>query len=375
MTSPKKILFIFGTRPEAIKLCPLVQELARRPLQFQPIVCVTGQHRAMLDQVLAVFGVKPDVDLNLMQPGQTLISSTSRILSALEPVFAEQKPDMTVVQGDTTSTFAGSLASFMSKVPIAHVEAGLRTFDLYQPFPEEAYRVLTGRIATLHFAATEGAAQNLRNEKVSDSQIIVTGNTGIDAVLYVRDQLQEAKLRGSDWSFLDPKKKLIVVTAHRRENHGQGFENICQALLQLAAREDVELVYPVHPNPNVQEPVNRALGNHPHIHLCQPLDYVPFVDLMSRAYLLITDSGGVQEEGPSLGKPILVLREKTERPEAVDAGTVILVGTDTAKIVRNAIELLENPEIRDAMSRIHNPYGDGLASGRIADVMYSFLNK
>ena len=375
MTSPKKILFVFGTRPEAIKLCPLVRELVRRPEQFQPIVCVTGQHRAMLDQVLGVFGVKPDIDLNLMQPGQTLISSTSRILAAIEPVFNEQKPDMTVVQGDTTSTFAGSLASFMSKVPIAHVEAGLRTFDLEQPFPEEAYRVLTGRIATLHFAATEGAARNLRNEDVAENSISVTGNTGIDAVLYVRDQLREASLRGADWSHLNPKRKLIVVTAHRRENHGQGFSNICEALLELAAREDVELVYPVHPNPNVQEPVNRALGNHPNIHLCQPLDYVPFVDLMSRAHILITDSGGVQEEGPSLGKPILVLREKTERPEAVDAGTVILVGTAVRKIVQNATRLLDNPEITEAMTRIHNPYGDGLASARIADVIHSFLSK
>ena len=375
MTSPKKILFVFGTRPEAIKLCPLVREIVRRPEQFQPIVCVTGQHRAMLDQVLGVFGVKPDIDLNLMQPGQTLISSTSRILAAIEPVFNEQKPDMTVVQGDTTSTFAGSLASFMSKVPIAHVEAGLRTFDLEQPFPEEAYRVLTGRIATLHFAATEGAARNLRNEDVAENSISVTGNTGIDAVLYVRDQLREASLRGADWSHLNPKRKLIVVTAHRRENHGQGFSNICEALLELAAREDVELVYPVHPNPNVQEPVNRALGNHPNIHLCQPLDYVPFVDLMSRAHILITDSGGVQEEGPSLGKPILVLREKTERPEAVDAGTVILVGTAVRKIVQNATRLLDNPEITEAMTRIHNPYGDGLASARIADVIHSFLSK
>ena len=375
MTSPKKILFVFGTRPEAIKLCPLVRELVRRPEQFQPIVCVTGQHRAMLDQVLGVFEVKPDIDLNLMQPGQTLISSTSRILAAIEPVFNEQKPDMTVVQGDTTSTFAGSLASFMSKVPIAHVEAGLRTFDLEQPFPEEAYRVLTGRIATLHFAATEGAARNLRNEDVAENSISVTGNTGIDAVLYVRDQLREASLRGADWSHLNPKRKLIVVTAHRRENHGQGFSNICEALLELAAREDVELVYPVHPNPNVQEPVNRALGNHPNIHLCQPLDYVPFVDLMSRAHILITDSGGVQEEGPSLGKPILVLREKTERPEAVDAGTVILVGTAVRKIVQNATRLLDNPEITEAMTRIHNPYGDGLASARIADVIHSFLSK
>ncbi len=349
--------------------------MARQPERFQPVVCVTGQHRKMLDQVLAAFAVTPNIDLNLMQPGQTLFGSTSRILTSLEQVFNDVKPDMTVVQGDTTTTFTGALASFYAKVPIAHVEAGLRTFDLQQPFPEEAYRVLTGRIATLHFAATEGAAQNLKRELVDPNRIWVTGNTGIDAILFVNQELQAGRLAGRDWPELDPSKKLIVVTAHRRENHGQGFENICRALLQLAARPDVQLVYPVHPNPKVQEPVNRALGSHPRIHLCEPLDYVPFVDLMRRAYLLITDSGGVQEEGPSLGKPILVLREKTERPEAVDAGTVKLVGTDPARIVEAAEELLNNPEKREAQSRIHNPYGDGQASRRICDAMHAHLQQ
>ena len=347
--------------------------MARQPDRFQPVVCVTGQHRKMLDQVLAAFAVTPNIDLNLMQPGQTLFGSTSRILTSLEQVFNDVKPDMTVVQGDTTTTFTGALASFYAKVPIAHVEAGLRTFDLQQPFPEEAYRVLTGRITTLHFAATEGAARNLKRELVDSNRIWVTGNTGIDAILFVNQELQAGRLAGRDWPELDPSKKLIVVTAHRRENHGEGFENICRALLKLAAREDVQLVYPVHPNPKVQEPVNRALGSHPRIHLCEPLDYVPFVDLMRRAYLLITDSGGVQEEGPSLGKPILVLREKTERPEAVDAGTVKLVGTDPARIVEAAEELLNNPEKREAQSRIHNPYGDGQASRRICDAMHAHL--
>ncbi len=348
--------------------------MARQPDRFQPVVCVTGQHRKMLDQVLAAFAVTPNIDLNLMQPGQTLFGSTARILTSLEQVFNDVQPDMTVVQGDTTTTFTGALASFYAKVPIAHVEAGLRTFDLQQPFPEEAYRVLTGRITTLHFAATEGAAQNLKRELVDPDRIWVTGNTGIDAILFVNQELQAGRLAGRNWPELDPLKKLIVVTAHRRENHGEGFENICRALLTLAAREDVQLVYPVHPNPKVQEPVNRALGSHPRIHLCEPLDYVPFVDLMRRAYLLITDSGGVQEEGPSLGKPILVLREKTERPEAVDAGTVKLVGTDPARIVEAAEDLLNHPEKREAQSRIHNPYGDGLASRRICDAMHEYLS-
>jgi UDP-N-acetylglucosamine 2-epimerase (non-hydrolysing) len=369
----KKILFLFGTRPEAIKLCPVLLHLKSQPGKFDVRVCVTGQHRAMLDQVLAAFEVVPDYDLNLMLPGQTLFQSTSRILAALEPIFKSEKPDMAIVQGDTTTTFCGALAAFYARTPIGHVEAGLRTGDLDQPFPEEMNRVLTGRLAALHFAATDGAARNLRTEDVLESRITVTGNSGIDAVLFVRDGLDAGRLKGQDWSSLDPNKKLIVVTAHRRESFGEGFERICRALVALADRPDVQLIYPVHPNPNVQDPVNRVLANHPNIHLCAPLDYVPFVDLMRRAYLLITDSGGVQEEGPSLGKPILVLREKTERPEAVEAGTVRLVGTDEKKILEEAGKLLDSAEEYGRMSRVHNPYGDGHASERISDAIDRFF--
>jgi len=369
-----KILLIFGTRPEAIKLCPVVRRLREEPTRFDVKVCVTAQHREMLDQVLQAFDVKPDHDLDLMLPGQTLFQSTSRILAALEKVFRDEQPGMVIVQGDTTTTLCGALAGFYSHVPVAHVEAGLRTFDLRQPFPEEVNRVLTSRITSLHFAATEQAAENLRSEGVSPASISVTGNTGIDAVLYVRDGLEQGKLLGRDWPELDATKKLIVVTAHRRESFGQGFERICRALARIADRPDVQLVYPVHPNPNVQDPVHRLLEHHPHVRLIQPQSYVPFVDLMRRAYLLITDSGGIQEEGPSLGKPILVLREKTERPEAVIAGTVKLVGTDEDRIVKEAIALLEDRHAYDQMARTHNPYGDGHASERIAELVQAFLS-
>jgi UDP-N-acetylglucosamine 2-epimerase (non-hydrolysing) len=280
---------------------------------------------------------------------------------------------MVIVQGDTTTTLCGALAAFYSQVPVAHVEAGLRTHDLRQPFPEELNRVLTSRLTTLHFAATEQAAENLRAEGVPPNSISVTGNTGIDAVLYVRDGLERGTLRGDTWDWLDSTKKLIVVTAHRRESFGDGFERICRALARIADRDDVQLVYPVHPNPNVQDPVQRYLSGHPNVRLISPLSYVPFVDLMRRAYLLITDSGGIQEEGPSLGKPILVLREKTERPEAVVAGTVKLVGTDEDRIVREAAHLLGNSGAYDHMSRVHNPYGDGRASARISGLIHSFL--
>lgn len=369
-----KILLIFGTRPEAIKLCPVVRRLRAEPTRFDVKVCVTAQHREMLDQVLQAFDVKPDHDLDLMLPGQTLFQSTSRILAALEKVFHCEKPGMVVVQGDTTTTLCGALAGFYSHVPVAHVEAGLRTFDLRQPFPEEVNRVLTSRITSLHFAATEQAADNLRSEGVSPDSISVTGNTGIDAVLYVRDGLEQGTLLGRDWPELDATKKLIVVTAHRRESFGQGFERICKALARIADRDDVQLVCPVHPNPNVQDPVHRLLERHPHVRLIQPQSYVPFVDLMRRAYLLITDSGGIQEEGPSLGKPILVLREKTERPEAVIAGTVKLVGTDEDRIVKETIALLEDGHAYDQMARTHNPYGDGHASERIAELIQAFLS-
>lgn len=373
-SSMRKILLIFGTRPEAIKLCPVIRSLREHPSRFQVKVCVTAQHREMLDQVLEAFDVRPDHDLDLMLPRQTLFQSTSRILAGLEPVLADERPDMVIVQGDTTTTFCGALAAFYLHIPVAHVEAGLRTGDLRQPFPEEMNRVLTSHLANLHFAATEQAAENLRREGVATCSITVTGNTGIDAVLYVRDGLEHGKLRGRDWKELEPSKKLIVVTAHRRESFGSGFERICRALAEIANRRDVQLVYPVHPNPNVQGPVQRYLDGHPNIRLVEPMDYVPFVDLMRRAYLLITDSGGIQEEGPSLGRPILVLREKTERPEAVLAGTVKLVGTDEAAIVNEVTRLIENREAYDAMARVHNPYGDGNASPRIAEAIYSFLS-
>ena len=368
-----KILLIFGTRPEAIKLCPVVRSLRQQAGHFNVKVCVTAQHREMLDQVLEAFQVVPDYDLNLMLPGQTLFQSTSRILAGLEPVLLEEKPAMVVVQGDTTSTLCGALAAFYSRVPVAHVEAGLRTHDIHQPFPEEMNRVVAARLATLHFAATQNAADNLRAEGVPANSITVTGNTGIDAVLYVRDGLERGALRGVDWPDLDTSKKLIVVTAHRRESFGEGFARICRALARIADHDDVQIVYPVHPNPNVRDPVQRYLAGHPNVRLIAPQSYIPFVDLMRRAYLLITDSGGIQEEGPSLGKPILVLREKTERPEAVTAGTVKLVGTDEDRIVREAESLLGDSGAYHQMSRVHNPYGDGLASPRISSVIHSFL--
>ena len=368
-----KILLIFGTRPEAIKLCPVIRKLREESGQFDVRVCVTAQHREMLDQVLQAFDVKPDHDLDLMLPGQTLFQSTSRILAALEKVFASERPDLVIVQGDTTTTLCGALAAFYAGVPVAHVEAGLRTGDMRQPFPEEMNRVLASRLTALHLAATQQAAENLRGEGVPAESIRVTGNTGIDAVLFVRDELERGRLRGREWPALDLSKKLIVVTAHRRESFGGGFERICRALAKIADREDVQLVYPVHPNPNVQDPVHRHLASHPHVRLIEPQSYVAFVDLMRRAYLLITDSGGIQEEGPSLGKPILVLREKTERPEAVAAGTVKLVGTDEHRIVEEATALLENREVYDRMARIHNPYGDGHASERIAEAIHAFF--
>jgi UDP-N-acetylglucosamine 2-epimerase (non-hydrolysing) len=362
-----KVLFVFGTRPEAIKLCPVVLHLKSRPDEFTTRVCVTAQHRSMLDQVLTAFDVSPDHDLNLMLPGQTLFQSTSRILAALEPVMKEEEPDIVLVQGDTTSTLCGAMAGFYSRVAVGHVEAGLRTWDMQQPFPEEMNRVLTTRVTDLHFAPTAQSAANLRAEGVPEERIHITGNSGIDAVLYVRDALEAGRLTAPPLEGLDASKKLIVVTAHRRESFGDGFLRICQALARIASRGDAQVVYPVHRNPNVMDPVNRLLAGLPNVLLMEPLDYVPFVDLMRRAHLLLTDSGGIQEEGPSLGKPILVMREKTERPEAVNAGTVRLVGTDEDLIVREAARLLEDNNAYQAMARTHNPYGDGGASKRIAD--------
>jgi len=372
---PLKVLFIFGTRPEAIKLCPVILFLRRRPAEFQVKVCVTAQHRELLDQVLGAFGVVPDYDLGLMLPGQTLFQSTTRILAGVEPVLQAERPDMVLVQGDTTTTLCGALAAFYLKTPVGHVEAGLRTGDPFQPFPEETNRVLTTHLTSLHFAATEGAAANLVAEGVARERIAVTGNSGIDAVLYVRDGLERGSLQGPGWPQLDPARKLILVTAHRRESFGKGFEHICSALASLAQRRDVQIIYPVHPNPNVKETVGRLLSDLDNVRLIEPLDYVPFVDLMRRAYIILTDSGGIQEEGPSLGKPILVMREKTERPEAVHAGTVRLVGTDAGRIVEQASLLLDNPSEYEGMARVHNPYGDGRASGRISDVILSFFRE
>lgn len=370
------VLIILGTRPEAIKLAPLILHLQSRPEEFRTVVCVTAQHRGMLDQVLEIFRIKPDYDLDLMLPGQTLFQSTSRILAGLEPVFDDVRPGIAIVQGDTTTTLCGALAAFYKNVPVGHVEAGLRSGDMRQPFPEEMNRVLASRLAALHFAATEWAAENLRREGVPSESILVTGNTGIDAVLHVRDELERGALVASD-STLDclksaPAKKNIVVTAHRRESFGPGFDRICAALARLSRRDDVRIIYPVHPNPNVRAAVDRHLRDCPNVLLLEPLDYVSFVDLMRRASILITDSGGIQEEGPSLGKPILVLREKTERPEAVIAGTVRLVGTDEDAIVREASILLDDPAAYRAMARRHNPYGDGHASRRIADALAAF---
>jgi len=368
-----RVLFVFGTRPEAIKLCPVVLQLQREPEQFAVQVCATAQHRGMLDQVLGAFGVVPDFDLDLMRPEQTLTETTARILAALEPVLAAAQPDLVIVQGDTTTTFCGALASFHQKIPVAHVEAGLRTGDLQAPFPEELNRVLTGRIATLHFAATEGAAANLRREGIAPERVFVTGNSGIDAVLRIRDKLAKEPMPVPP--FLQTGKQLVLVTAHRRESFGAGFAGICEGIRRIAERRDVQVVYPVHRNPNVSGPVERILGELPNVELIGPVDYLPFVDLMQRATLLLTDSGGVQEEGPSLGKPILVMREKTERPEAVEAGTVRLVGTDPERIAGEAARLLDSPEERARMSRVHNPYGDGHASERIATVIRSFLKE
>jgi UDP-N-acetylglucosamine 2-epimerase (non-hydrolysing) len=369
----RTILFIFGTRPEAIKLAPLVLHLSRFPRRYAVKVCVTAQHRGMLDQVLTAFGIAPDFDLNLMTPGQTLFESTSRIIGGLERVFKEVNPAIAVVQGDTTTTLCGALAGFYARVPVAHVEAGLRTGDLQQPFPEELNRLLASRMTALHFAPTSGAAENLAREKVP-GRVWITGNTGIDAVLYVRDRIERGELAAGADRFDFPGKKLVVVTAHRRESFGEGFDRICQALLRLADRDDVRIVYPVHPNPNVQAATNRHLLGHSHICLTEPLDYVPFVDLMRRAHIILTDSGGIQEEGPSLGKPVLVLREKTERPEAVEAGTVRLVGTDVDRIVREAALLLDDAVEYQRRSRIHNPYGDGHASERIEAAFREFFD-
>jgi UDP-N-acetylglucosamine 2-epimerase (non-hydrolysing) len=362
----KRVLFIFGTRPEAIKLCPLVRHMRSLDNGIEVRVCVTAQHRSMLDQVLECFQVRPDYDLDLMTPGQTLSGITARVLNALDPILANDGFDMAIVQGDTTTTMAGAIAAFHRRVPVAHVEAGLRTGDMAQPFPEEMNRLVTGRVTALHFAPTERARCNLLAENTPADAVEVTGNTGIDAVLYIAGELERGALTAPPWPWLDPTKKLIVVTAHRRESFGDGIVRICDALAALADRGDAQVVYPVHRNPNVLDPVTSRLEGRPNMVLLEPLEYVGFVDLMRRARLLLTDSGGIQEEAPSLGKPVLVMRECTERPEAVEAGTVKLVGPNTDRILTEAERLLADDVEYERMSRIHNPYGDGHASERIA---------
>lgn len=368
----KKVMMVFGTRPEAIKMAPLVTELKRRD-ELEIIVVVTAQHRQMLDQVLDLFGIVPDEDLDLMSAGQTLPELTSRILQGVGEVIARHRPDRLLVHGDTTTTFATSLAAFYQRVPVGHVEAGLRTGNLYSPWPEEANRRLAGVLSDLHFAPTEKAAANLRAEQVAADTIHVTGNTVIDALLATAKRIDtDASLQASlasRFPFLDASKRLVLVTGHRRENFGEGFEQICLALARLAERQDVQVVYPVHLNPMVQEPVNRLLGHLPGVHLIPPQDYLPFIYLMRQAYLIITDSGGIQEEAPSLGKPVLVMRDTTERPEAVAAGTVRLVGTDATRIVAEASRLLDSKTDYQRMAQANNPFGDGQASRRIANLL------
>lgn len=374
---PIKVLTVFGTRPEAIKMAPLALALAA-DARFDAKLCVTAQHREMLDQVLSLFAIQPDFDLNIMKPGQDLTDVTAAILQGMKGVFSQFKPDIVLVHGDTATTFAASLAAYYQQIPVAHVEAGLRTGNLYSPWPEEGNRKLTGALAELHFAPTDTSSQNLQHEGVPASRIVVTGNTVIDALLEVVNKLktdQTLQQRfARQFTFLAPERRIVLVTGHRRESFGDGFERICQALADTAkAFPDVDIVYPVHLNPNVREPVNRLLAGIANIHLIEPLDYLPFVYLMNRAYIILTDSGGIQEEAPSLGKPVLVMRDTTERPEAVQAGTVKLVGTEVGAITQNLRALLTDNGAYNSMARAHNPYGDGHACQRILQALAAFV--
>ncbi|RZQ54955.1 UDP-N-acetylglucosamine 2-epimerase (non-hydrolyzing) [Pseudoalteromonas phenolica] len=368
-----KVLTVFGTRPEAIKMAPLVKAL-EADLRFTSKVCVTAQHREMLDQVLDLFNIKPEFDLNLMKPGQTLSDVTSRILTELSPVLKEFKPDVVLVHGDTATTFAASLASYYEQIPVGHVEAGLRTGNIYSPWPEEANRRLTGVLTQYHFAPTETSKQNLLRENFAEQSVHITGNTVIDALFLVKEQIEQnhelSASLSSQFPFLDDGKKLILVTGHRRESFGGGFERICEALAKTAkAHPEAQILYPVHLNPNVQEPVNRILKGIDNIFLIEPQQYLPFIYLMNKAHVILTDSGGIQEEAPSLGKPVLVMRDTTERPEAVEAGTVMLVGTDVELIVSSLKKLLTDEVAYKDMSLAHNPYGDGKACQRICDIL------
>ena len=371
-------MLVFGTRPEAIKMAPLYHALKACPEQFETQVCVTAQHRQMLDQVLRVFEITPDIDLNLMKAGQDLYDVTSSVLLGMRDVLRQHKPDALLVHGDTTTSLAAAMAAFYGGVPVGHVEAGLRTNDVYAPFPEEFNRQVASKVTRWHFAPTEFSQQNLLKERVDEDQISVTGNTVIDALLWVLARIDSDVGRQAELtSFLNDRlpfawqsERFVLITGHRRENFGSGFLQICEALKDLAARyPNVHLVYPVHLNPNVQQPVKSLLANLPNVHLIEPLDYEPFVYLLKHSHIVLTDSGGIQEEAPSLGKPVLVMRDVTERPEAVDAGTVILVGANRDRIVANVSELLDNDATYKRMSRAHNPYGDGNACERIIDVL------
>lgn len=381
----KKVMLVFGTRPEAIKMAPLVKELQKQPEKFQTIVCVTGQHREMLDQVLHIFEITPDYDLNIMKQGQDLYDVTSRVLLGMRDVLKETQPDVVLVHGDTTTSTAAALAAFYQQIPVGHVEAGLRTHNIYSPWPEEMNRQITGRIATYHFAPTPLSKQNLLAEHVKEDQITVTGNTVIDALYMVVDKIKNDKAldaelegilshAGYDVNRLAQGKKMVLITGHRRENFGDGFISMCKAIQALTRKyPDVDFVYPMHLNPNVRKPIHEVFGedlsNLGNMFFIEPLEYLSFVYLMEKSTIVLTDSGGIQEEAPGLGKPVLVMRDTTERPEALEAGTVKLVGTDYDKIVGEVSALLENEEYYERMSKAVNPYGDGKACGRIADVM------
>lgn len=372
----KKIAVIFGTRPEAIKLAPVILELKKHPEAFDCRVCVTAQHRQMLDQVLEAFSIVPDVDLNLMENGQTLTGLTVKAITALDEYLKNDKPDLVMVQGDTTTVFCAALSAYYNRIPVAHVEAGLRTGNLFSPWPEEMNRILATRLTTLHFTPTEWGKSNLLKEGLTEDNIYVVGNTVIDALLIAKEKIREKfteipGLPGNDLRIFSD-RKVVLITGHRRENFGEGFESICKAIAQLADKySDVHFVYPVHLNPNVQEPVKRILGTDQrnNVHLLRPLSYLAFVALMDRSYLILTDSGGIQEEAPSLSKPVLVMRDTTERPEAVEAGTALMVGTDYKNIVNQVEELLSNISSYNSMTKSHNPYGDGHASQRIVNIL------
>lgn len=376
----KKILLVFGTRPEAIKMAPLVKKLQEMPEEFQTVVCVTGQHREMLDQVLRLFDIVPEYDLNIMKPNQDLYDITSRILLGMRDVLKEVHPDIVLVHGDTTTSMAAALAAFYQQIPVGHVEAGLRTGNIYSPWPEEMNRLITGRITTHHFSPTPLAKENLLREHVDEKQIIVTGNTVIDALQMVVERLKNDELLASEVAAkinqmgyevqrLEGNRRMVLITGHRRENFGEGFLNICHAIKHLAEQyKDVDFVYPMHLNPNVRKPVLEILGEKAeNVFLIEPLDYLPFVYMMQHSTLILTDSGGVQEEAPGLGKPVLVMRDTTERPEAVEAGTVLLVGTNREKIEQGVSMLLDDAETYRRMSEAVNPYGDGKACNRIVD--------